>query len=149
MRAVRVSSPGAVEVREVEPSADDGVRVKVVSAGVCGSDLHLAALILPTATLGHEIAGVLDDGTAVAIEPLAACGVCDGCRAGHEQRCRELMQRIYGLELDGGMADEILVAPRCLVALPDAVDLTNASLVEPLAIAVHGLNRAGVPPGER
>jgi 2-desacetyl-2-hydroxyethyl bacteriochlorophyllide A dehydrogenase len=144
-----VSSPGAVEVRDVEPSAGDGVRVQVVSAGVCGSDLHLAALSIPTATLGHEIAGVLDDGTAVAIEPLAACGVCEGCRAGHEQRCRELVQRIYGLALDGGMADEILVAPRCVVALPDAVDLTSASLVEPLAIAVHGLNRAGVSPGER
>jgi threonine dehydrogenase-like Zn-dependent dehydrogenase len=143
VRAVRVSGPGTVEVREVEPAAGDGVRVKVVSAGICGSDLHLAALILPTATLGHEVAGVLDDGTAVAIEPVAACGVC------HEQRCRELMQRIYGLALDGGMADEILVAPRCLVALPDAVDLTNASLAEPLAIAVHGLNRVGVRPGER
>jgi threonine dehydrogenase-like Zn-dependent dehydrogenase len=149
MRAVRVSGPGAVAVREVEPSAGEGVRVKVVSAGVCGSDLHLAALIQPTATLGHEVAGVLDDGTAVAIEPLAACGVCDACRAGHEQRCRELMARIYGLVLDGGMADEIHVVPRCLVVLPDTVDLTNASLVEPLAIAVHGFNRAGVGPGER
>lgn len=49
----------------------------------------------------------------------------------------------------GGMADEIVVAPRCLVTLPDAVDLTDASLVDPLAIAVHGLNRAGVSPGER
>ena len=144
-----MSGPGTVDVREVEPPPGDGVRVKVVSAGICGSDLHLVALGLPAVTVGHEIAGMLDDGTAVAIEPLAACGECDGCRAGHEQRCREVLQRFYGLALDGGMADEILVAPRCVVALPEAIEPTDASLVEPLAIAVHGLNRAGVTPGER
>jgi D-arabinose 1-dehydrogenase-like Zn-dependent alcohol dehydrogenase len=48
----------------------------------------------------------------VAIEPLAGCGECDGCRAGHEQRCREFLQRVYGMARDGGMADEIVVAPR-------------------------------------
>ena len=57
--------------------------------------------------------------------------------------------RFYGLALDGGMADEILVAPRCLAPLPDTVAPTDASLVEPLAIAVHGFNRAAVSPGER
>jgi 2-desacetyl-2-hydroxyethyl bacteriochlorophyllide A dehydrogenase len=149
VRAVRVSGPGTVEVREVEPAPGDGVRVKVVSAGICGSDLHLAAIGLPAVTIGHEIAGVLDDGTVVAVEPLAACGECDGCRAGHEQRCREVLQRIYGVALDGGMADEILVAAGCVVALPRAIEPTDASLVEPLAIAVHGFNRVGARPGER
>jgi 2-desacetyl-2-hydroxyethyl bacteriochlorophyllide A dehydrogenase len=146
---VRVDGPGSVEVREVESPAGDGVRVKVVSAGICGSDLHLAALGLPAVTIGHEVAGVLDDGTAVAIEPLAACGACDGCGAGHEQRCREVLNRIYGVGLDGGMADEIVVAPRCVVELPDTIQSTDASLIEPLAIAVHGFNRASVSPDER
>jgi 2-desacetyl-2-hydroxyethyl bacteriochlorophyllide A dehydrogenase len=133
----------------VEPARGDGVRVRVVSAGICGSDLHLAAMGLPAVTVGHEIAGVVDDGTVVAVEPLAACGECDGCRAGHEQRCREVLQRIYGVALDGGMADEILVAAGCVVALPRAIEPTDASLVEPLAIAVHGFNRVGACPGER
>jgi len=69
VRAVRVSGSGTVEVRDVEPVVRDGVRVKVMSAGICGTDLHLAAMGLPAVTVGHEIAGVLDDGTAVAIEP--------------------------------------------------------------------------------
>ena len=47
------------------------------------------------------------------------------------------------------MADEILVAARCVVALPNAIKPTDASLVEPLAIAVHGFNRVGARPGER
>jgi 2-desacetyl-2-hydroxyethyl bacteriochlorophyllide A dehydrogenase len=149
MLAVRVSGQGTVGVREVEPVAGDGVRVKVVSAGICGSDLHLMAMGFPAVTLGHELAGLLDDGTAVVIEPVAACGECDGCRAGHEQLCREILQRIYGVGLDGGMADEIVVDPRCIIALPASIELTDASLVEPLAIAVHGFNRAGVTPGER
>jgi threonine dehydrogenase-like Zn-dependent dehydrogenase len=92
---------------------------------------------------------MLDDGTVVAIEPLAACGECDGCRAGHEQLCREVLHRIYGVVLDGGMADQILVAAGCVVTLPKAVKPTDASLIEPLAIAVHGFNRVGARPGER
>ncbi len=144
-----MSEPGTVDVRDVEPVSGDGVRVKVVSAGICGSDLHLMSMGFPPVTVGHEIAGMLDDGTAVAIEPVAACGECDGCRAGNEQLCRDLLQRVYGLALDGGMADEILVAPRCLAPLPNAVDPTDGSLIEPLAVAVHGLNRAGASPGER
>ena len=131
------------------PAAGDGIRVKVVSAGICASDLHLGAMGFPAVTIGHEIAGVLEDGTAVAIEPVAACGVCDGCSAGHEQLCRELLARIYGLALDGGMAEEILVAPRCLIELPETIEPQDASIIEPLAIAVHGFNRAGVNAGER
>jgi threonine dehydrogenase-like Zn-dependent dehydrogenase len=149
VQAVRVSGPGSVEVRDVEPAAGDGVRVKVVAAGVCGSDLHLLAMGAPAVTIGHEIAGVLEDGTAVAIEPFAACGECDGCLAGNEQLCRHLLEGIYGLSLDGGMAEEILVAPRCLFPLPGTVEPTDASLVEPIAIAVHGFNRAEISPGER
>jgi 2-desacetyl-2-hydroxyethyl bacteriochlorophyllide A dehydrogenase len=123
--------------------------VRVVSAGVCGSDLHMVAMGFPPVTLGHEIAGVLDDGTAVVVEPLAACGECDGCRAGQAQRCREVLQRGYGVALDGGMADELVVAPRCVIPLPTAVEPTDSALVEPLAIAVHGFNRAAIGAEER
>jgi threonine dehydrogenase-like Zn-dependent dehydrogenase len=47
------------------------------------------------------------------------------------------------------MAEEILVAPRCLIDLPETIDPEDASIIEPLAIAVHGFNRAGVTLGER
>ena len=60
--------------RRVAPAhATDPVRVRVRSCGICASDLHLAAWNLPV-TLGHEFAGVLDDGTAVAVQPNAWCG---------------------------------------------------------------------------
>lgn len=146
---MRVTGPGTVDLREVEAPAGEGVRVKVSAAGICASDLHMAAMGFPPVTLGHEIAGFLDDGTAVAIEPVAACGECDGCRAGNEQLCREVLQRVYGVALDGGMADEIVVAPRCVVELPPTISPADAALVEPIGIAVHGFNRAGISADER
>ncbi len=57
---------------DVEP--DDGlVRVHVRAAGICGSDLHLIEWGPMPVTLGHEFAGVLDDGTAVAVQPYTPC----------------------------------------------------------------------------
>jgi len=71
-----------VDVDVTAPAhATDPVRVRVRSCGICASDLHLAAWNLPV-TLGHEFAGVLDDGTPVAVQPNAWCGTCDRCRAG-------------------------------------------------------------------
>jgi 2-desacetyl-2-hydroxyethyl bacteriochlorophyllide A dehydrogenase len=144
-----VSGPGAVELRDVDVPENGGVRVKVVAAGICGSDLHMADMGFPAITLGHEIAGTLDDGTVVAIEPLVSCGECDECRAGNDQICRDVFSRIYGVALDGGMADEIAVAARSLHELPTTIDPSDASLIEPIGIAVHGFNRVGVEPGER
>ena len=72
MRAVRCVD-GEPAVLEVDRPAGDGVRVRVASAGICGSDLHLVSWNLRS-TLGHEVAGTLEDGTPVAIEPITPCG---------------------------------------------------------------------------
>ena len=56
---------------------------------------------------------------------------------------------MYGVSLDGGLADEAWVHPSCAVPLPDGVALDHANLVEPLAVALHGINRAGVVDGMR
>ena len=88
---MRASGDGGVAVVDVDVTAPahatDPVRVRVRSCGICASDLHLAAWNLPV-TLGHEFAGVLDDGTPVAVQPNAWCGTCDRCRAGETQLCR-------------------------------------------------------------
>jgi threonine dehydrogenase-like Zn-dependent dehydrogenase len=128
------------------------VRVRVVSAGICGTDLHLSGPDAPvdvTVTLGHEVAGVTEDGTSVAIEPLAPCGICDPCRHGEYNLCLDSSAMIYGVGLDGGMADEMVVPERALVPLPGGVQPRDASLVEPLAVVVHTFRRAGVGPHQR
>jgi threonine dehydrogenase-like Zn-dependent dehydrogenase len=128
--------------------AGDGVRVKVVSAGICGSDIHLLAWNL-AAVMGHEMAGVLPDGRAVAVEPMAPCWTCRPCRNGDYNRCETGPAMIMGVGRDGAMADECVVPPTAIVPLPSGVPPADGCLVEPLAVAVHGLRRARVVAGER
>ena len=84
MRAVRFVD-GEAKVVAAEPTvpeyATDPVTVHVKSCSICGSDLHLLTWGIPC-TVGHEFAGVLDDGTPVAVQPYVPCGVCDQCLAG-------------------------------------------------------------------
>jgi threonine dehydrogenase-like Zn-dependent dehydrogenase len=149
MRAVRVTDQG-VEVVDVPPPSGDGVRVRMRSAGICGSDLHMLEHgYHPAVTLGHELAGELADGTPVAIEPLAPCGACEYCVAGDYNLCRSAPNMIVGIMRDGGMADELLVPARCLVPLPAGVSALDACLVEPLAVCLHGLRKVGLRGGQR
>ncbi len=145
MRGVRTVD-GVFDVVEVPEPEGDGVLVEVASAGICGSDLHMAGFGLPT-TFGHEVAGRTADGTAVAMRPTLTCGACDRCLAGEVQQCRDMA--LYGLAADGGMADRVLVDPSCVVALPDGLSVADACLVEPVAVSVHAVATAGIISGHR
>jgi threonine dehydrogenase-like Zn-dependent dehydrogenase len=123
--------------------------VRVRSSGICGTDLVMTKGVPLPFTLGHEFAGLLSDGTAVAVEPIDACGACDQCATGQYQRCRSGPQVFYGIGTDGGLCDEILVPSRCLHALPPELPVADACLAEPTAVALHGLRLAGVGPGQR
>jgi L-iditol 2-dehydrogenase len=141
---------GKVALMDVPAPTGPGVRVKITSAGICGSDLAILDSGFEIAGIpGHEMAGLLADGTPVAIEPVIPCGICEFCLSGHYQVCRSGTERIFGVGRNGGMAEEIIVPERCLVRLPSRLDIGTASLVEPLAVAVHGLRRARAKPGDR
>lgn len=146
MKAVRCCDKH-VQVVDVPAPSGDGVKVKVRSAGICSSDLHMinAGFELPV-TLGHEVAGVLSDGRAVALEPIAPCGHCDMCVQGDYYLCRLGPGMIHGVGLEGGMAEEILVPERCIVSLPNNVSASDACLVEPLAVAAHGIRMLEISP---
>jgi len=98
---------------------------------------------------GHEIAGLLDDGTPVAVEPIIGCGECPPCRRGDYNLCPTQLSRFIGIGAAGGMADQVVVPAHCLVPLPSGARAEDASLVEPLAVAVHGLRLAGAEPSMR
>ncbi|MGA2838063.1 MAG: alcohol dehydrogenase catalytic domain-containing protein [Acidimicrobiales bacterium] len=139
-------------IKVVSPSTEPArgsVRVTVTSSGICGSDLHLASFGPSWAVLGHEFCGTLDDGTPVAVLPVVHCGTCDRCRSGSPQQCRGALGAMYGVTLDGGLADEAWVDPACAKRLPEGLALEHANLVEPLAVALHGMHRAGVVEGMR
>ncbi len=88
MRAVHYVD-GRVVVQDCPEPTGDGVRVHVRAVGICGSDLHMHAMGSPIPVIpGHEIGGVLDDGTPVSVEPLQPCG-----------RCRQLLYEHGGPDL--------------------------------------------------
>jgi threonine dehydrogenase-like Zn-dependent dehydrogenase len=108
---------------------------------------------------GHEIGGTVDlvgdssdgvaleVGQAVAIEPLVTCGQCPHCRTGDYTRCPTRM--LLGVTGRGGMA-ELMTAPAASVyPLPAGLSGADGALVEPLAVCVRGVRRAGVSLGDR
>ena len=147
IRVVRRTDSG-IQVLDGPAPRGDGVRVRVTSAGICGTDLHALGSGASPVVLGHEFGGLLDDGSLVAVQPYVPCGECAACRRGEEQLC-PATRDFRGATRDGGLADEVLVDPRALVPIPAGVDPAAVSLVEPIAVAVHAINRARLQPGER
>lgn len=145
MKSVR-SIDGAPQVVDVPAPSGDGIRLKVKSSGICGSDLHMLDLGIfgPDFTIGHEFAGLLEDGTPVAIEPVLYCGDCAPCGRGDYNLCHRAGTDVLGFGNDGGMAEEVLVAPEQLVRLPDEDLVKDACLVEPLAVCARALRLAGL-----
>jgi len=148
MKAIKVIEKKPVLVDVPEPTGE-GVKVKVVSSSICGSDIHMMALdAFGDHIIGHEFAGVTEDGRAVAVEPITGCGQCAACDEGHRVHCAAGLF-VMGVLGDGGMAEYATVPAANLVELPTGLDIRIAGLVEPLAVAVHGLDRARVREGDR
>ena len=144
MLAVKFDSKEVLVEELPAPSGGD-VLVRVRACGICGSDLTILDSGFPIYGIpGHEIAGELMDGTPVAIEPIDPCGHCRYCVEGNYQVCPSGADKIYGIGLHGGMAEQIRVPARCLVPLPRGLDSRSGFLVEPLAVAMHGVRRARI-----
>jgi len=167
MRAAVVSTDRSISTTSlpVPECGPNEVRVRVDACGLCGSDLHAhrqrgwASGLIP----GHEIAGRIDRlgelaerggdeceltlGLAVVIEPLDSCGACPTCQAGRDSICPEL--RIAGVHRPGGFAEFVVVPAERVYAFDPAIEPAVATLVEPLAVALHALDRAELRSGER
>ena len=147
MRAVR-SIQGSATVVDVEEPSGDWPILAVGSASICGSDLGMMSFGLPV-TIGHEIAGTVD-GRSYCVEPTVGCGECDQCRGGAPQRCRgSAPHGLLGVAFDGGLADRVRVPAECLVPLPEGLPVTDACLVEPLAVSWHALRKVGAGASDR
>lgn len=141
------SSQGEIIVAERETPSGEGLLLNVHASGICGSDLHLVAAGLTGVTLGHEFGGRLSDGRLVAIRPTGACGDCPSCREGRPNICSLAVGDLHGSTLDGGLADFVLVQPDRVVEMPHGFPEDLVALVEPTAVAVHGVGRSAVEPG--
>jgi (R,R)-butanediol dehydrogenase/meso-butanediol dehydrogenase/diacetyl reductase len=172
-RAVRWYGPKDLRLETVHlpaPGAGE-VLVRVAYCGVCGSDLHevadgphaipvdrphpLSGAVAPL-TLGHEFSGEvaatgpgvdgLPVGAPVAVEPNYRCGRCPACREGRTEVCAAF--GFAGLMGDGGMAEYALVPEYMVHRLPDGFDLAVAAVLEPAAVALHGVRRSTFEAGQ-
>ena len=146
MRAVR-NAPPEVEVVEVDEPEGDGELIRVAAAGICASDL-LYLKYGSREIAGHEFAGRLDDGTAVAVEPIFGCRGCPQCDQGNFNLCASGPTAL-GMLSAGGMSEYFRAPAPRLVPLPAGLDLKDAALVEPASVAWHGCHMGSVGPSTR
>lgn len=148
MKAIRIENGKPVATSLPKPSGD-GVLVQVKSASICGTDLHMLENgSLEGVVPGHEFAGYTRNGKAVAIEPIYSCGHCDYCDDGYYTHC-DHGPKLIGGQLNGGMAEYVEVPAQTLYELPSGLDIRNAALTEPLAVAVHGLNQGKIKSSDK
>jgi len=150
MKAVRSTGDLAtrVVVEDLPEAPGVGELIDVCSASICSSDFMYIGFGL-TRILGHEVAGVRGDGTAVVVEAMYGCGDCRQCQAGQYNLCPTHTERALGVSLDGGMAEQYRAPAERLVPLPAGLDAADAAIVEPAAVAWHALRIAGTQPGHR
>ncbi|MGB1128279.1 MAG: L-idonate 5-dehydrogenase [Opitutales bacterium] len=164
---------GASDVRiESMPTPDlqaGMVLLRIRRVGICGSDLHYHAhgqcgAFVPTGpfVMGHELsaeiaakgAGVdsLELGQRVTVNPARSCGRCHDCKTGRPNLCRHIIMLGSASTTpptNGAMAEFVAVrADQCHV-LPAEVDDGVAAMLEPFAVALHAVKRAGAVAGKR
>lgn len=140
---------GQIELIEKDLPVGDGELIKVTSAGICGSDLHLISAGLSHVVLGHEFGGYTTDGRLVAVRPTGECGTCTSCQSLASSTCTEATSRAHGITIDGGLAEFVRVEPSRLFEVPSTIDASHVGLVEPLAVVIHGINRVEPERGAR
>lgn len=161
VRSLRYRHPGVVEPVTSAPArlGPDDVRIAPSAVGLCGTDAHIVAGTFPAedgVVLGHEVCGrVIERGAAVrapevgdlvSVEPHDYCTECRYCRAGQEHLC--VGKRGYGVRLDGGMADQVVVPARIAYTLPEGTMPWVGALCEPVSCCIHGMDRLRVVSGE-
>ncbi|KIS44863.1 galactitol-1-phosphate 5-dehydrogenase [Kosakonia radicincitans] len=157
MKSVVIHAAGNVCVEErPEPQLqhDDDVKVRVVSSGLCGSDIPRifagGAHFYPI-TLGHEFSGYVEAcgaaindlraGDAVACVPLLPCFDCPECRREFFSLCKHY--QFVGSRSDGGNAEYIVVKRANLIALPKNMAIEDGAFIEPITVGLHAFHLAG------
>jgi L-idonate 5-dehydrogenase len=165
MEALVIHAAGDLRV-EPFPTADVGpgqALVRVRCGGICGSDLHYfqhggfgTIRVQQPMVLGHEVSGQIQQlgpdvaglavGDRVAINPSHPCGACRYCQLGLQNHCLEM--RYFGSAMrlphvQGAFRQQIVVGAAQACKLADGVSDAEGAMAEPLAVALHAVNRAG------
>ena len=152
-----MTKPGEIIFKEVPiPGINkDQVLVKIMNIGICGSDIHVYHGEHPfthyPVTQGHEVSGEIlrvgknitefHVGQKVTIEPQVYCGKCYPCRHGKYNLCEEL--KVMGFQTTGTASEYFPVDASKITPIPDEMSYEEGAMIEPLAVAVHGVKQMG------
>jgi Zn-dependent alcohol dehydrogenase len=168
---------GELEVRDdvtVRDPRQDEVRVRIVNAGLCHSDVSVIDGTIPFPTpvvLGHEGAGIVEEvgdavtkvqvGDHVVLTTLGNCGRCAACDRGQPTHCRDTMgrlgrpftvggERAFSFANTGVFTEQVVVTETQAVVIDPDVPLSAACLIGCAVVTGAGavLNRAKVRPGQ-
>ena len=156
MKSVVIHAEGDVRVEErpiPHLQTDEDVLVKVVSSGLCGSDIprifNRGAHYYPI-TLGHEFSGYVESygagvtdlqpGDAVACVPLLPCFHCPQCERGYFSLCKQY--QFVGSRSEGGNAEYVVVKRANLFRLPSDMPIEDGAFIEPITVGLHAFHLA-------
>lgn len=157
MKGVQIVEPNKLQIVDLEkPQIDkeNNVLVRMVAAGICGSDVGIyhgtnAAATYPR-IIGHENVGIVEEigegvnrvkvGDRVIIDQVTACGHCYACRKGRPNVCGNL--KVRGVHIDGGYREYMAVPDRDCYLVPEILSDEEAVMIEPTTIAVQCCSRA-------
>jgi L-iditol 2-dehydrogenase len=165
MKAALLTGIRKFKIRQVpgpEITRDTDVLIRIKMVGVCGSDIHYfttgrigSQIIQFPFIVGHEAAGIVEQtgkkvtrvksGQSIAIDPAVYCGHCDQCRAGRENTCRKLLFLGCPKQLDGALCEYVVHPENCCFPIKERTTFEQATLSEPLAIAVYAVERSRLP----
>jgi L-iditol 2-dehydrogenase len=155
-----------MDVAKPAISSDTDVLIRIVTVGVCGSDIHYyttgkigSQIVKYPFVVGHECAGIVEEigsgvthvkkGDRIAVEPAMPCFACDQCNAGRPHTCRKL--RFLGCPGQAaGCLSEYLVMPQTsCIPIPDTVTFDGAAFSEPFAIGMYAVKMSVPMQGAR
>ncbi|MHB1354768.1 MAG: alcohol dehydrogenase catalytic domain-containing protein [Anaerolineae bacterium] len=168
MKAAVLEGLNHMVVREIPDPIledDESVILKVHACAVCGSDIRIFHYgnprVHPPQIIGHEVAGEVVEvgakvthlkvGDRVAISADVPCGVCHWCRDGLGNMCA--INYAIGYQFPGGFAEMMplnstTVRFGAVHRIPDNLSYDEASLAEPLACVINGLEVCHITLGE-
>ncbi|UCB46184.1 MAG: galactitol-1-phosphate 5-dehydrogenase [Spirochaetota bacterium] len=161
MKALVLEKNATLKYRDVPVPvnlSDDSYLIRVVAAGVCGSDIQRGfengAYHYPL-IMGHEFSGVIEEvidggkykkGQRVVVFPIIWCGECRACQIGAYAQCKDY--NYFGSRCDGGFSEYVWVPEPNLIPIPNHVDIIHAAMTEPSAVALHAVRKLTVSGGE-
>jgi len=169
MKAMILTGIREMQMREVpdpEITGAKDVLIRMLTVGVCGSDVHYyttgrigSQVVQYPFTVGHEGAGIVEKvgsavtrvkpGDIIAVEPAMSCWECDQCLEGRPHTCRSLKFLGCPGQASGCLSELLVMPEESCFPVPKTMTPTQAALSEPLAIGVYAVQLAGSLQGKK